>query len=34
MLQMVSVVRKYGRDAEIINYVRENLEDYLRQIQS
>jgi len=34
MLQMVSYVRKYRRDAEMINYMRENLEDYLRQIQS
>jgi hypothetical protein len=33
MLQMVSYVRKYRQDAEMINYMRENLEDYLRQIQ-
>jgi hypothetical protein len=34
MLQMVRYVRKYRRDAEMINYMRENLEDYLHQIQS
>ena len=34
MLNMVSYVQKYKQDAEMINYMRRNLEDYLHQIQS
>ena len=34
MLNMVSYVEKYSRGEEIIDFIRRNLEDYIRQIKS
>ena len=34
MMNIMSYVEKYRQDTELMNYIKENLEDYLRQIKA